>query len=195
MVAAEQTGLLPVPAPADFLKQLPERYATVQGRLCVDMGCSPVIQTRRGREIVIDVLPEEPAHVQEKYHRRYSREFPENTLRRGPTCAYNCFGLVFACRRGWVAAESVNTILEDDGYRPLVLGEEALPGDVVVYKDGDEDELEHVGVILEMRDLSPRSKSFPYVVSKWGYGPEYLHMAARSPYGTEFTVYTERPRR
>jgi hypothetical protein len=194
VVVAGQTGMLPVPAPGTFLEQASERYATVQGRVCVGMSFSPVIQTRMGREIMIDVLPEEPAHVQEKYHRRYCREFPENTLRRGPTCAYNCFALAFACRRGWVAAESVDTILEDDGYRPLAPEEEALPGDVVIYRDGDTDEFEHVGVILEMRTLFPGSKPFPYVVSKWGYGPEYLHMAARSPYGTDFTVHTERPR-
>jgi hypothetical protein len=123
------------------------------------------------------------------YVRRFSREYPEIVLWRGATSEYNCFGLPFACRRGWVMIESVGYILSDDGYRKLRHGEVPLVGDIVIYFEGGT--TEHVGIIVDVPQLG---ESFiPRVLSKWGPGPEYLHSVARSPFGTQYEIWTERP--
>lgn len=85
--------------------------------------------------------------------------------------------------------ESVSIILADDGYRKLLAGEEPVPGDLVIYPS--EGIIEHVGVVLEIRKLG--AVVVPYVMSKWGPGPEYLHSSSRTPYGQDYDYLTERP--
>lgn len=153
------------------------------------MASSIIIQTRRARQILTAQYPDEPPLKVAAYERKFSRMYPDNTLRRRATAAYNCYGLVFACRRAWVMIESVKDILSDDGYRQLRTGEQPLPGDVLIYV---EDGLpEHVAVIVELFSIG--QTVIPKVISKWAAGPEYVHMATRSPFGTNYTCWTERP--
>lgn len=85
--------------------------------------------------------------------------------------------------------ESLESILRDDGYRRLRDSENVVPGDLVLYR---KDEIfEHVGVVFEIRRVG--QLEVPYVMSKWGPGPEYLHPVARSPYGQDYEFCTERP--
>ena len=154
----------------------------------ISMSYPITIQTRRGRDISVAIFPDEPPNKIPAYHARFSREYPENILRRQPTASYNCFGLVFACRRACVMDDSVNVILRDDGYRPLGRGELPVAGDIVIYyEDGRP---EHVGVVIELRELG--NLKIPIVISKWGPGPEYIHNVMRTPYGLDYKYWTER---
>lgn len=147
------------------------------------------IQTRLGRDILTDVYPDEPPHKLAAYAHRYGREFPEIQMRRAATARYNCYGLAFASRRAWVQLESVRHVLQDDGYRRLSAGEGPLAGDIVLY--WSEGTIEHVGVIIQIEVIG--NTVLPKVMSKWGPGPEYLHSVMRTPFGTTFEFWTERP--
>jgi hypothetical protein len=148
-----------------------------------------VIQTRRGRNILLARYPEEPPMKVAAYARRFSREYPEIVMRRGATSEYNCYGLLFACRRAWVMIESVGDILSDDGFRKVRVDEGPIPGDIVLYFEGII--VEHVGLIVDVPRLG---ESFiPRVLSKWAPGPEYVHAVARCPFGIRYEFWTERP--
>ncbi len=161
--------------------RVPGRATSLNGEI--------VLQTRRGRNILVAKYPEEPPMKVAAYARRFSREYPEILPRRGATTEYNCYGLLFACRRCWVMIESVRDILSDDGYRRLRPSEAPFPGDVVLYFEGST--IEHVGMIVEVPKLG--DTFIPKVLSKWGPGPEYLHAVARSPFGSQYEFWTERP--
>lgn len=92
--------------------------------------------------------------------------------RRGPGHDYNCHGLTFALRRAWLDKEGgVEMALRDDGYSQVPI-EQALPGDVVLYRD-HQGEPAHTGVVVQV----DTSGQFPilWVLSKWGNGCEYVH--------------------
>jgi hypothetical protein len=70
-------------------------------------------------------------------------------------------------------------VLEEDGYRPVTRESDVERGDVVVYSD-DREEVQHVGIVLEVfRDVRPDTTE-PWkvrVLSKWGADGEYIHWA------------------
>lgn len=107
-------------------------------------------------------------------------------LRTKATGRYNCHGLTFGSRRTCIdEAYSISRILSDDSYK-LVAINHIMPGDVVLYFDGD-GTVSHSGIVVEVPDSLPM---FPRVVSKWGVaGAEYLHWVHRSPYGTDYKFY------
>lgn len=151
---------------------------------------APIIQTRRGWTIETEEFPEEPPARLAAYHNRYKREFPLNELRRGPTAAYNCFGMVFAVRRASVMETSIETILQDDRYRRLRQEEHPSVGDVAIYKEGAE--IEHAGVLVGFKEpIMEGGSRIPIVMSKWGPGPEYIHLIESAPYG-KVEIWTDR---
>ena len=87
---------------------------------------------------------------------------------------YNCTGLVFASRRGWITdgdlTEPVHQILQSDGYQATER-EQLRAGDVVVYTR--EQQIEHVAVVTGLRH--PVRASERMVLSKFGPFGEYLH--------------------
>jgi hypothetical protein len=91
----------------------------------------------------------------------------------------NCHGWVFTGGRFWVSGSEVETILAENGYRPVA---DPRPGDLVVYRrDGA---VAHTAVV---RYVSP---GMPVLVEgKWGATGVYLHAADESIYGTAFTYY------
>jgi hypothetical protein len=93
---------------------------------------------------------------------------------------YNCHGLTFGSRRTAILSDAeITTILQEDGYSPVVDRKDVLPGDVVVYFAAD-GTIEHSAVVAS-RPLAPFY--VPEVFSKWGPGgPELLHAATDCPY-------------
>lgn len=104
------------------------------------------------------------------------------------TEAYNCVGLVFGARRGWLVDETdddsissvVATMLDHDGFERIGAYAEVTtrdlhvqPGDVVVYTSGSS--IEHVGIVAKETGLGLKDE--PMVVSKFGPFGEYLHRA------------------
>src|SRR5262245_45905132 len=78
------------------------------------------------------------------------RKYP-NAIRRTDqlSAIYNCHGLTFAARRtGISAATQVIKILSDDEYTEIA--ESAVqPGDIVVWYNDDNGDVEHSAIVLE----------------------------------------------
>jgi hypothetical protein len=95
------------------------------------------------------------------------------TPRTGASLKYNCHGLTFASRRTGIFEPSlISLILSEDGYLELPDADAVLPGDLVIYYSDDGDP-SHSGIVLE-RKQSPGLYD-PWVLSKFGKGPEFIH--------------------
>jgi hypothetical protein len=72
--------------------------------------------------------------------------------------------------------------LSEDDYTE-VRREDAQPGDVIIYMstDGDGD-IEHSGIVLELRPAIGFDVPVPIVCSKWGGGAEVVHPYNYCPY-------------
>ena len=107
----------------------------------------------------------------------YSKKHKAATIRNAPNPCYNCHGMTFASSRTKVFDESVQMILDDDGYKK-VEADEALPGDVILYRD-EKGEIHHSGIITTRP--SEGEYGYPWVVSKWGVLNEVHHLAYDVP--------------
>jgi hypothetical protein len=106
------------------------------------------------------------------------------------SATYNCFGLVFASRRTWIHEEALDLILRDDGYRRVDV---PWIGDVVIYRDND-DNVNHVGIVVGLNVDSMGGQPEILVLSKWGADGEYLHRHDHVPglFGARVEYWTER---
>ena len=154
------------------------------------------LATRKGRPIeneqCLDVPPFKSEMLIASMHRRY--RFVH--MRRPPAGLYNCHGLTFACRRtcvGILNPKSIETILDDDGYRQI--GAAFIEtGDTLVCYDGSE--ISHSGIVthVDRGDLATGVFAVVYVCSKWGQESEYIHMVNQGPYAQHrITYWTDRP--
>lgn len=107
----------------------------------------------------------------------YAEEYKGVRVRSAPNHYYNCHGMTFASSRTRVFPESIQMILDDDGYTE-VKDSDALPGDVIIYYD-EKGEISHSGIIVTRP--SEGQYGFPLVVSKWGILSEVCHLAWNIP--------------
>jgi hypothetical protein len=117
---------------------------------------------------------------------------------RSLSATYNCFGLVFSCRRAFVFEESVELILNEDDYTKISR-EDVFRGDLVVYRSEPGMTANHVGIVFEVRPLlhgsfHRRTGTGITVLSQWGQNGEYLHLEHQVPadYGPHIEYYTDR---
>ncbi len=104
----------------------------------------------------------------------------ERVIRRQPADeGTNCHGWVFTGGKFWVPGESVERILEDNGYQPV---SSPRPGDLAIYRSGGS--VVHTGVVRYTADGLPA-----LVESKWGGLGVFLHQVDQSVYGGEYTYY------
>ncbi len=147
-----------------------------------------------GQEIPNMQLPDAPPHIVEQTSAALRRRFPFVDLRRPPTGLYNCHGLTFATRRTAIPdAETIQAILNDDGYRRIPLSD-VQAGDIVIYRDGQE--ISHTGLVLKTVEGYPEGTTLrrTEVLSKWGQAGEYYHAAGEGPYAKHRVEYwTDRP--
>jgi hypothetical protein len=111
-------------------------------------------------------------------------------LRRNiPTVCYNCHGLVFATRRGWL--NDADQVLANEGSSYLELSDfdSVHSGDIICYYKNSS--ITHTGIVVDLRDLSlvQLSGTPVRVLSKWGAGGEYVHDHDKSPYGVVFKIF------
>ena len=92
---------------------------------------------------------------------------------------HNCHGWVFAGGKFWLAPESVELILEDNGYVPV---SDPRVGDVVIYRS--QRLITHTALVRAVTPGRP-----VLVEGKWGWMAVELHAVADSPYGANFTYY------
>ncbi len=113
---------------------------------------------------------------------------------RSLTATYNCVGMAFANRRTWVEPDHVQMILADDEYKEVDL-RDVLPGDVVVYHDGD-GSISHVAVVVAHVPDVENARWRTTVLSQWGSNGEYLHDPndVNELLGRPYKFYTERRR-
>lgn len=112
-----------------------------------------------------------------------------------PTICYNCHGLSFATRRGWL--NDVSTVLSEESYRKLEMGEdELISGDIIAYYKRNRDGLRinHTGIVCvdasrAINDYLDSGNDYTIkVVSKWGALGEYLHFYDKNPYYIDDTL-------
>ncbi|MBC7819358.1 MAG: hypothetical protein IAG10_20935 [Planctomycetaceae bacterium] len=92
----------------------------------------------------------------------------------------NCHGWVFLDGQYLISNEAVQRILDDNGYEVV---EEAMAGDVIVYRDNDRN-IVHSGVVRGVLD-----DGTIIIESKWGTEGVFLHNPLDTPYSTLFEYY------
>lgn len=102
------------------------------------------------------------------------------------TGRYNCHGLVFAARRTSIDSTDperpldIEALLRQDRYRRVVVPQE---GDVVVYRDLSDGQIEHTGLVIEVaRPSGEASSSMVKVLSAWGHAGTFTHALSSVPY-------------
>jgi hypothetical protein len=81
----------------------------------------------------------------------------------------------------------VTTILEHDDY-VAVARKDVRPGDIIVYfgetLSGLKAEPDHSGLVVELLPFNTVK-----VLSKWGYGDEWIHKEADCPYSKKYVEF------
>lgn len=110
-------------------------------------------------------------------------------FRTGIIPVYNCHGLTFASRRTSLGEASViRKILMDDRYVRIEDVDKVLPGDIVLYVNSDDGDIEHSGVVLEVPEQLGLVK-LPRILSKWGKSGEVIHWVSNCPYNGNHEYY------
>jgi hypothetical protein len=106
-------------------------------------------------------------------------------LRAKPTGVYNCHGLVFASRRTTIfEPEILPKILKDDCY-VAVEDKHVMPGDIILYFKPN-GEIVHSGIVMS----KPQPPfNIPLICSKWGHNGEFLHLASKTDYGSNWKFF------
>lgn len=154
------------------------------------------LATRAGRQIPNEYAEEILPELLQEALRLVEPNYPE-LVRRSVSNTYNCVGMVFAARRVHIDDLEVDAILREDAYIRLNDMAQALEGDVVVYRD-EAGGARHVGVVVETGGLVKTLNDNPVericVLSKWGYGGEYIHRIdyVHEAYGNHYEIWTHR---
>ena len=119
------------------------------------------------------------------------RRHPTAVRRRvGPCNTYNCHGLTFAARRTAIRV-GIDQIILDDDYQEISRAN-VLPGDLVIYYATTAftglvvNEIEHSGIVIA-KDPGPLGAI--RVLSKWGFGDEWVHFVNDCPYDSSHVKY------
>jgi hypothetical protein len=163
-----------------------------------------VLQTRLGTDLDNFIGAEATHQCHLKFRILCESKGLHWKIRKPATGGYNCAGLVWASRRAALPDEkSWKTIINDDGYRRLLGGEQVQIGDVVVYVKKNSNEWLHVARVCESKQIAfskhdESGNSIPVALSKWDVSSgESIH-AVEDVFlngGEDFEVlfYTDRP--
>ena len=111
----------------------------------------------------------------------YAVEYNGNMIQRAPAGPLaNCHGWVFLDGQYLISGDAVQRILDDNGYEVV---EEALAGDVIIYRDDNRNIL-HSGLVRGV--LNDGSI---IIESKWGVEGVFLHDPMDTPYSTNLEYY------
>jgi hypothetical protein len=147
------------------------------------------LDTRRGEHIdnaqSFEITVQDAADNASHRSRFPSEQFSDHT-----SPYYNCHGLTFASRRTRISdIEALRTILAHDDLSEIHQADVRV-GDVILYLSADNDgDIEHSGVVVEMRQAAGMSLAIPRVWSKWGGGAEVVHMWNACPYNIGNVVF------
>ncbi len=156
------------------------------------IGGEIALSTRAGRKIINDRrLQSSPVRLKAAERIILSNHGTAKT--RSLSSVYNCVGMIFASRRTWVDPDQLKVIYKDDNYRTLDNIDEASEGDVIIYKNGD-NEITHVGLVSKVQPNPEDGSRDITVMSQWGKDGEYFHRIDDvSPFlGTPAEAWTDR---
>jgi len=113
---------------------------------------------------------------------KHEKDYPTATHRPvGPCNTYNCHGLTFGARRGWIHDPiEVQTILDEDDYSEVPFAA-VMAGDIAVYRKNGI--VEHSGIVVEKSGLNPK------ILSKWAMLHEAIHFPFDCPYSDMVVTY------
>jgi hypothetical protein len=140
----------------------------------VDFQSTPslMVQTDQGHTVELwtptsDSIEDLQSFSEQEYLRRMRLE--ASLIQTGPADGvYNCHGWVFTGGRFWIRGQSVERILEDNGYQ-LTL--KPMIGDLCIYRDR-QGEVSHSAVVRGLGE-----KGVILLESKWGKLGRFIHMA------------------
>lgn len=152
-------------------------------------GMELPLSTARGKNIPnwqCFALAPSDRFAHELFDEKYSRKVGIEK-RSEPNPRYNCHGLTLASRRTGITDEgALNDIIADDGYSQIS-SELVLPGDLIIYYNGEDGTIEHTGIVLSKP--SANNLNIPIIYSKWGKWHELIHPANSCPYNFENVKY------
>ncbi len=119
------------------------------------------------------------------------RDVHAATFLTGSCPVYNCHGMTFASRRTKPEPEAFTTLLEEDGYRKVGPDEFVQVGGIAIYLD-DDDRVAHSGLVVGLVQAYGFDRIVPWVLSKWGSGPEVLHRYDYCPYPSRVDYYRQK---
>src|SRR5580700_7258569 len=125
-----------------------EQRVTILGRGGPADRRSLELHTRAGNRIANERTPPRPPEAMRAAMEMMRKAHP-TLVPRSLDATYNCVGMVFANRRTWIEPDQVQLVFDDDGYRKLDRMNDAMPGDVAVYRDASND-IVHVGLIVDV---------------------------------------------
>jgi hypothetical protein len=105
---------------------------------------------------------------------RFVKSSVPTSATRSLDSTYNCMGMAFASRRTGIEPTEFEEIRRDDGFQRLAGPEEAIGGDIVVYRS-ESDGVVHVGVLAAKEPLVRDAKWLVRVLSQFGQDGEYFH--------------------
>lgn len=133
------------------------------------------LATRKGRDIPNVQRWEMNPQIIKESEEQWKMLQPDAGLRalHSRSNTYNCMGLVFASRRTCIDTDLLEMIAKDDEYEP-VDEKDTMMGDLVLYCD-EGGKVAHIGIIVQ-KVPDVRTATFRFtVLSKWGFGGEYIH--------------------
>lgn len=156
------------------------------------LGAGIPLGTRKGTQIENERRSQRAPESMEAA-RKFVVENHGTAKMRSLSSMYNCMGMVFAARRTLVDPDQLPLILREDGYRRLRSLDEAMQGDLVVYRD-DQGMYSHVAVITYMEIILPDRPRVIMVMSQWGADGEYTHAVSdvNPVYGDPTEYWTDR---
>lgn len=132
-----------------------------------------VVQTRRGYSLENFVAPK-PDQQASNFFQLLVKEHGKNWRQRinQAVGVYNCAGLVWASRRTVLPNPNEwQRIIDDDGYRPLRIGEKPYIGDIAIYRARHNHEIIHIARVCAIQKLDVphhvASEGTPWALSKW----------------------------
>jgi hypothetical protein len=146
------------------------------------------LRTDRGHLVPLYRMRSTGFHAQRHRARRQSSH-PEVSQkaweRTAPDWQSDCHGWVFANGQFIIKSESVNRILDDNGYQRV---DEPKAGDLIVYRNV-KDAVLHTGTVKATGD-----DGFVLIESKWGFTNCFWHEPSEQPYSQRYAYYRS-PRR
>jgi hypothetical protein len=152
-------------------------------KIAIPRKKSIALDTRLGNPIENEIAPS-PSDMNKQKDLRIYREYILKWEQRiPPTGIYNCIGHVWASRRTAIYSDKARKkIISDDGYTELLLTDNPLPDDFIVYEDKESDYFLHIGRVIAV------SNSEIKILSKWDDSSgEYIHSPEDAPYQTQFS--------